>query len=500
MSKLKLWPSRVYGFIVFATGASILGVEMSASRLLAPYFGSSMYVWANIIGVVLAALSFGYLWGGRLADRRPSLELLLKILLYGALYIAIIPVLVRPVAYLATAFPVAALIVGSFVASLLLFAAPVFLLGAVSPFVIRLATTRVEEAGKVAGSLYAYSTIGSILGTFLSAFVTIPFLGTRETIFLSSVLLLVCVGVASRKPAYFLLLVFPIALWALMRETPIAVAANVVAEEETNYHYVSVAEENGRRFLFIDNGLGIQSVYDPDSIVTGYYYDYYLPLLFAAPREEKSNVLIIGLAGGTIARGLQAVGDPTITGVEIDPEIVEIAREWFALDESGTAVHVGDGRAALREDSSLYDLVIVDAYSQQLYIPFHLATKEFFEEAEKKLADGGIVAMNVNAASLQSPLLRGILSTLRSVFPVVSVAKVGREDSLNYLIVASASPLAFRDVPPDVPQEVKTLVGEVQRSLTPFEPAEEDRTFTDNSAPVELYTDRIFFELLRETL
>ena len=237
--------------VVFTAGAGTLATEIAASRLLAPYFGSSTIVWANIIGLILLYLSIGYWLGGKVADRRPDPHLLGKMIVVAALAVAVTPFVSRPILELALrgldAVSVGA-VVGSFFAALALFAVPVTLLGAVSPFAIRLALGDVGEAGTVAGQLYAISTVGSIVGTFLSAIVTIPLLGTQRTMLGAAVLLVL--AAALLLGSRWQLLTLAVAGLLFIPAGTVKATSGLLFETESSYQYVQIVERaDGSRAL-----------------------------------------------------------------------------------------------------------------------------------------------------------------------------------------------------------------------------------------------------------
>src|SRR5215218_7124895 len=273
--------------LVFVVGTGSLGAEIAAVRLLAPYFGASTIVWANTIGIVLVALSIGYWLGGLLADRHPNMRGLCLLALAAAGLLALVPFAADPlldVAVDALDEISAGAFLGSLVAVLVLVAVPVLLLGAVSPYAIRLAVSTVEEAGTVAGRLYALSTAGSLLGTLASALLFIPLVGTRRT-FLIFALAIAVVAVAGLRPRRRWALA-PAAIAALMA-VPVgtlkAEAGNgrVVYEAETPYQYARVVERpNGVRVLELNEGQAQHSRYEPGAVLTGDYWDGFLTMPF----------------------------------------------------------------------------------------------------------------------------------------------------------------------------------------------------------------------------
>ena len=305
--------SAALGALVFGAGIGALATEITASRLLAPYFGSSTIVWANLIGIVLAALAVGYWLGGRVADRRPRASLLGFIVLAAAFFVALIPFAAKPFLDLTVEgldTVSAGAVIGSFLAVALLCAPPVVLLGMVSPFAIRLAVVGVATAGAVAGRLYALSTAGSLLGTFLPALVLIPALGTQRTFLVIAALLALssCFLLGARYALVVLVLA------ALVAVPPGTVKSSEgLIHEETSFHqYIRVEEaSDGRRLLSLNEGIAVHSVWRPDSVLTGGVWDAFLalPPLLGRPLER---VAILGNAGGTTARAWPACTCATI--------------------------------------------------------------------------------------------------------------------------------------------------------------------------------------------
>ena len=486
------------GALVFGAGIGALATEITASRLLAPYFGSSTIVWANLIGIVLAALAVGYWLGGRIADRRPRPSLLGSIVLVAAVCVAAIPFVAKPFLDLTVEGlddASAGAVIGSFVAVLLLFAPPVVLLGMVSPFAIRLAVASIETAGAVAGRLYALSTAGSLLGTFLSALVLIPALGTQRTFLVIAALLALssCLLLGVRY------LLIAAALAALVAVPPGAVKAEAgLLYEETSYHqYIQVVERpDGRRLLSLNEGVAVHSVWRPDSVLTGGVWDAFLalPPLLDRPLER---VAILGNAAGTTARALGVYyPEAYVDGVELDPAVSRVGRRYFAMDENQRlTVHDADARPYLRSTARLYDLIVVDAYRQP-YVPFYLATREFFRLVRERLAPGGIVALNVAAVPDDKRLVRAVGTTLAAEFPRVLAWPALR---FNTIVLGLTEPLAASEIDARLrrgPDDLASLRELLARDLRPVEVR--GRAWTDDRAPVEWLTDRMIVSYAAE--
>ena len=493
---------RYLRFFVFGTGFVVLVLEMAASRLLAPYFGASIFIWANIIGIILIALALGYWYGGRLADRKPSLTLLMKITIMAGIYVSVVPFVYRmlaPVVLDSFSQNAYSLSFGAFILILCLFAPPVFLLGMVSPFGVRLATSAVEKTGSSAGSLYAWSTVGSIVGTFITAFVAIPYIGTQETIFISAAILLLLGALGWRK-SVLLLIFIPVGLFALLSLSTIFFAngkirprTDVVYERETPYQFIQVLERNNERLLITNEGHALQSVYMKNSVFTGHYFDY-LTLLPPTIRKtgQSLDVLFIGVAGGTGARLYEQVYgsdyDLTMTGVDIDPGLIEAGRKYFELGSLPITIHIADGRSFLRQQTKKYDIVVVDVYTNQMAIPFHLATKEFFTLVADHLQSNGALVINFVAPNKNSTLFSSFLRTLATAFPTVSFIR--QPNAVNYLVMASQTPLDFENAV--YPASVRPIAEGINGSVEFYRPVG-GLVFTDNRAPIELMTDTSYY-------
>lgn len=482
---------RRLGAVVFLSGAGTLATEIAASRLLAPYFGSSTFVWANIIGLILVYLSLGLWLGGKLADRHPQPELLGALVLAAALFIAVTPFVARPILELALrgfdTISVGA-VAGSFVAALALFALPVTLLGAASPFAIRLALTNVSEAGRIAGRLGALSTAGSIGGTFLSALVGVPLLGTQRTLVGTAALLALAAALLLGPRS--LPAVLGVAALLLVPAGTVKGSSGLLFEAESPYQYIRVvSRSDGSRALELNEGVAVHSLWRPGTVLTGGYWDLFqlVPALLDRPLER---VLVVGDAAGTVSRAfLELYPRARVDGVELDGEVSAVGRRFFGVAEDGRyRVVTADGRAFLERTRERYDVIVVDAYRQP-YIPFQLATREFFSLAREHLRPGGVLALNVAATPGDRRLSRAIGATLLAAFP-----QAWRWPALRFndVLLAFGQPVA-RPVllarAERAPAPVASLVGLFRRQLEAVH--ERGRPLTDDRAPVEWLTDRM---------
>jgi predicted membrane-bound spermidine synthase len=494
--------------LVFVVGTGSLGAEIAAVRLLAPYFGASTIVWANTIGIVLVALSVGYWLGGRLADRHPHMRGLCMVALIAALLLAAVPFVADPllgVAVDALDEISAGAFVGSLLAVLVLVAIPVLLLGTVSPWAIRLGVQSVEEAGTVAGRLYALSTAGSLVGTLLSALVLIPLVGTRRT-FLIFALAIAVVAVLGLRPvrkwalapaAIAVLIALPVGTLKATTEN----GGRVIHEAETEYQYARVIEyPDGERTLELNEGQAQHSVCpaecdagprgprNPSSVLTRDVWDGHLVDGFAALRSPPRRVAILGNAAGTTSRAYEEFFPSTrVDGVEIDGELSEIGRRWFDMNNPRLHLYHEDARPFLRRIDASYDVISVDAYRQP-YIPFYLTTVEFFETVRDRLAPGGVLIVNVGHPEGQNDLEKVLTATIGEVFPHVMRDPI--EDT-NTLLLASRAPLSaerLRDAVPTMPLGLRPTGYAASARIAP--PLRGGDVYTDDKAPVEWLIDK----------
>jgi spermidine synthase len=491
---VRRWPPLE--LLVFVTGTASLGAEIAAARLMAPFFGASTIVWANTIAIVLVALSAGYWVGGRLADRYPDRTAVCRLVLLAAVLLALVPLVADPFLSLSVkAFDQVSFgaFAGSLFGVLILVAVPVLLLGCVAPWALRLAVDDVSRAGEVAGRLYAISTVGSLVGTFLSALLFIPALGTQRTflVFSLALALVALPGVRSRVaplvPAVLLaMLILPVGTI----KPADAKGARVVHEADTTYQYARVVEyPDGERHLELNEGQAIHSLYRPDTVLTGDYWDAFLVDTFAALTAPPGRLAILGDGAGTMVRAYGRYFPQTrIDAVEIDGELTDIGRRFFGLrDRPGVRFLAADARPFLRSTSARYDAIFVDAYRQP-YIPFYLSTKEFFELVRDRLTPGGVVLINVGFPEGTDELERVLTATMGEAF-----AHVVRDptENTNTVLIGSQRELSggnVLDAAASLPPDVAKLAREAALRIEPPLPGGD--VYTDDHAPVEWLVDR----------
>ena len=493
--------SFLYIYVLcFFSGMCIMAIELCASRLVAPYFGTSSFVWTNVIGVIMIALAIGYVLGGKLADRKPSLDVLLKLLLAACAFLVLLPFgvfavvrwLSSLIGNLDSSFSF--IFLGSLSAIALLFSPPIVILGMTSPFLIRI-VAQADRVGAIAGRIFGISTIGSVVGTFLPVLVLIPAIGTAKTIMIFSAALFVvtALGFIGKTGALLsLAAVVPLLLPVPeARQTP-----GKIYSTESAYQYIEVFDRGSYRFLVYNDAAGFQTVANKRSPLTGrnYYYDYYslLPFIFdGTPR----NALVIGLGGGIIANQFRYFHPQIVMdGVEIDPKVIQIARNYFAL-RPDVDVFNQDGRILVNLTKRKYNIVIIDAYTQQIYIPFHLTTVEFFTELKARLSEQGIVAMNVSAPGVDSPLLQSIMQTLRLVFRHVYLFRIPM--SSDNIVLVSDRSVNFGLLGRAAGTELEGIAKLSQPLFRESESSGSYEPLTDDRAPIEHMVD---WEILKQGL
>jgi len=484
----------------FIVGAAVMAVEITASRLLAPYFGTSIFVWTSLIVTVLLAMSLGYWLGGLVAEKnggKRALGILLcssaAVMLVGTFSLGLFA---HSLSWLVNKWSVASatLFFGSLLSSFVVFALPVMLAAAASPIIIKEWLRDGGDSGRVSARYLVVSTFGSVVGTIAPTLLLVPTIGTKRTVALFAVAMFL-MGLsmfAGKKRGLFVVLFLPTLGLSLLDVRP--ASPDILAQKESPYQLISVAEREGERLLYFNEGTGVQTIYRPGGGRTDFYFDYFSILPFIKPRQREQKVLMLGVAGGSLIRSYQellpADEHADITGVEIDPAVIEVGREYFDLDDLRMKIVNADARVFISATPEKYDFIIIDAYSNQLYIPPHLITKEFFALAKSKLNPDGFLVMNVNAPDEESRLLKATVNSVASSFPEVYVLPVAG-DTWNHLIFAGDQAPDFRSAEAALPPsygDVSLALKDAYRSQ--YDPKAE--VFTDDLAPVEMLTDSMF--------
>jgi len=508
---------RYLYFTVFIAGMTTLAIEMAASRLLGSVFGASNLVWASIIGLILIYLTAGYFIGGRWADRSPYPRTFYSLLAWGAFLSGLIPFFARPVLRLAAeAFDELQIgvLFGSFSAVLVLFSLPVTLLGVVSPFAIRLALRDARTAGQISGRIYAISTLGSFVGTFLPVLVLIPLVGTTLTFVAFGVILslaaLLGLWISAERRLALLYLWIPLLLLlvaALWGRAPLKTTAGQIYETESAYNYIQVLQDGDYRYLRLNEGQGIHSIYHPEQLFYQGPWEQFLAAPFFNPapyaQEEVNSYAIIGLAAGTTARQVTAAYGPIpIDGYEIDPEIIRVGQEYFAMTGSNLNPIAEDGRVGLARSERRYTVIGVDAYRPP-YIPWHLTTREFFQQVYDHLEENGVLVVNVGRAPEDRRLIDGLVGTIGAVFPSVYVMDIPA--SFNSILYATRQPTTLADLDQNHqallahPETHPLLLAVVEKALLNLQsnpcaapdPSPDCVVFSDDWAPLEWITNSL---------
>jgi len=498
-------------FTVFVSGMTTLAAELAAARLIGNVFGTSNIVWASIIGLILIYLTAGYFLGGRWADQTPTYAAMYRVLAWGAFTLGLVPYVAGPVLRAAAgAFEglQVGILAGSFAAVLILFSLPVTLLGTVSPFAIRLSVEDAAHSGQVSGQIYAISTLGSFIGTFLPTLLTIPTIGTRLTFLAFSLFLLIValtgLGRAAGRREFARLVWMPVALAilaALTGRQSIKSNTGQIYETESAYNYIQVQEINGYTLLRLNEGQGVHSIYHPDTLDYGGPWEQFLvgPYFYADRHpSDIRRMAIVGLAAGTAARQASAVYPAiTIDGFEIDRKIVDVGRAYFGMTMPNLNVHIGDGRLNLERSQEHYDIIAVDAYRPP-YIPPHMTTREFFEIAAAHLTPRGVLSINAASTPGDRRLINGLATTIAAVFPSVHVMDV--PGSLNTIIFATLQPTAPADFAENLARLVEDpgihplLISAMSSTFANLQTGYETAAvFTDDRAPIEwIVNDMVF--------
>lgn len=491
-------------FTVFISGMTTLAAELTAGRLIGNVFGTSNLVWASIIGLILIYLAFGYQLGGKWADKNPTPLAMYRILAWAAFTVGLVPYVAVPVLRSAAgAFEALSVgvMAGSFIVVLVLFIVPITLLGTISPFAIRLSVDDPQKTGQISGQIYAVSTLGSFIGTFLPTLVFIPTIGTRLTFVLFGMTLLVValVGLArfASMREMFKLIWMPVLLTAiavLFSNSALKISSGQVYETESEYNYIQVQQVNGFTLLRLNDGQGIHSIYHPDTLFyNGPWEQFLVGPYFYEDRspDDIQRMAIIGLAAGTAARQATAVygDDLQIDGFEIDGKIVDVGREYFGMDLPNLNVIVGDGRLGLDRSQARYDIIAIDAYRPP-YIPPHMTTLEFFEICASHLTENGVLTLNVGSTPGDRRLIDGLATTMAQIFPSIHIMDI--PGTLNTMIFATKETTTPQNFSANMVRLAgdstldPLLVTTMTVTYTHLEPCYETTTvFTDDLAPIE---------------
>ena len=496
----------------FFAGMAVMAVELGASRLLAPYFSSSQIVWTIIIGTIMIAMALGNVFGGRWADKNPDPARLYRRMLIAAVWIAAIPLIGKLViagvaALLVVTVSTNFLVWAAFLTCMLVFVYPLFLLGTVTPSLVKYTVGSLDDSGRTVGTLGAFNTVGSIIGTFVPTFVTIPAAGTAVTFLIFSGVLLVLglvYFISTKQKPVLCAVTGVLFLLCCFGSTRLSFAfweQNLAYEGESVYNYLQVKDDGTRTALSTNVLFGVQSVYVKSGALTGMYYDYAMaaPLMACEPEAEK-EILVLGMGTGTYAKQCTAyLQNVTAEGVEIDEKITALAHEYFALPDS-VPVTTYDGRAFLNVCEKQYDVIMVDAY-QDITIPFQMSSREFFALVAAHLKENGVMVVNMNMRSdREDGINQWLCDTISDVF--YDVYTVDVPGTTNRELFAANDYRALTRLNEAIEGmeagDLHDLLEKVSSSLLRYLPG--GRVLTDDRAPVELLGMRAIDDIIRDEL
>ena len=505
----------------FFSGMSVMAIELGASRLMAPYYSSSQIVYTIIIGTVMIAMAIGNIIGGKMADKYSDPTKLFKLIFIASCWIALIPLvgkyIIAGVAVLLAASNLSSnfLVFAAFISCILVFVFPLLIFGMVTPNLIKYAVGNLEENGKVVGTIEALGTIGSIIGTFLPTFVTIPYIGTSWTfIIFSIVLFIICV-------TYFIMRRFHIIIYSVIAIVILTISIvfgangsiaffskDTAYEGESIYNYLRVEKDDNQTILSTNVLFGVQSIKKNRDGLTGLYYDYALGANYMVDNErndtldginnEKLDILILGLGTGTFAYQSNLYYKKCeIDGVEIDSKIVGLAHEYFDLP-SNVNTYVNDGRAFLDVTDKKYDVILVDAY-QDITIPFQMSSIEVFQKVKNHLKDKGVMVVNLNMyTDNEGGINDYICGTIRNCFDNAYKVKCNSNCEVYACNGFDLKESLVKSINLIDNTELKTMMSRVYSRMEFVE--KNEYILTDDKAPVELLgmdvlDDMIFDEL-----
>lgn len=504
--------SKLYLYVTeFFAGMSVMAIELGASRLLAPYFSSSQIVWTIIIGTIMIAMALGNIYGGRAADKHPDPDRLYRRMILAAVWIAAIPVLGKYVILGISALLIFSvshlfLIWAAFAACIVIFVFPLFLLGTVTPSLVKYTMDSLEDSGRTVGKLNAANTIGSIIGTFVPTFVTIPAFGTSVTflVFAGILLLLAILYFVSVKRRCIRAVVgsilFLVCCFGSCSDSFAFWETKLLYEGESVYNYLQVREDEDQVVLSTNVLFGVQSVFRKDAGLSGMYYDYMMaaPLMAGVHEKEKLDVLVLGMGTGTFATQCrQYFPNARIEGVEIDEKITALAKKYFQLPED-VKVTTYDGRAYLNAVDQKYDVILVDAY-QDITIPFQMSSVEFFRLVKGHLKEEGVMAVNLNMrGSGEGDINQRLADTIGSVFGHVYTIDVpGYTNRALYAFDSQDTLMRFqRGISGESDAGLAQLMRQIRQKMQMYHAG--DYVMTDDQAPVELLGMQVIDSLIQD--
>ncbi|RME27324.1 MAG: hypothetical protein D6800_05235 [Candidatus Zixiibacteriota bacterium] len=479
---------------VIVSGASVLAIELLGTRIIAPFYGASLYLWSALISVTLAALSVGYAIGGRWADRGPTLVRFCTIVGLAGLWIALIPWLKGPALGITQALGLRAAVL---VTATVLFFPPLALLGMISPYAIRLKAASLDVVGTTAGNLYAVSTVASVVAALLTGFFLIPHVGVYRLVFSIGLVLIITAIVGlygyRRLVALFgLPLALILAVLFMGAASPVESADpddGILAIVPSEYAEIRVVDYDSTRYMLIDGGA--HTIAD---VATWESYLPYVNVLDIAKRffTEPGNMLLVGVGGGSVIKSFARDGW-RVDAVEIDPAVTQIARKYFDLSDDDPKIYTMDGRRFLITHQDRYRLIIMDAFGSSS-IPFHLVTKESFALIKSHLSEDGVLAMNVEAVGWDDPIVRALAVTAEQVFAHVTVLPIAEPPNQlgNLVLFASDRELTLTKDLPVPGYRFSAAYDRAHAWDNRFEVKPGDgQVLTDDLNPIDVWSERV---------
>ncbi len=477
---------------VFLSGAVVMMLELTGSRILAPYVGTSTFIWTSLIGVILASLSLGYYYGGIQADRDPSQKRLAHILFYAGLSIGVVAIINTYIMAYITYWLVSVKWSAA-ISACILFGVPAYLLGMVSPQAVRIRMKDVDHAGATIGRLYALSSLGSIVGTFLVGFYLMAWIGSRNILFILSVLTLL-LSLMNRKNSDVLMALLLFMVAPFIQSFGKSEKENIVDTEYCSVQVVEYPDPEGRPLKIMKVGNEFSSGMYKDSDSLAFVYSRFYKLMFYF-HPNPQNTLLIGGGAYSVPKYFQKANPGLkMDVVEIDPALTRIAEKDFRFrpDERTIPIHA-DGRIYLNQTTKKYDVIMGDAYRSLFSIPFHLVSVEAMRKMHEALTKEGILIINILSpvAGPHRDLLRAMVKTCGLVFPSVRVFKPNQATPdgqvQNLMLVCQKTPKGYQA--PAVSEEIRQMLAqEVPASNIE---AGQGMVLTDDFAPVEHFAEEM---------
>ncbi|MHA1539514.1 MAG: spermidine synthase [Alphaproteobacteria bacterium] len=514
MKKISKYMTPLLLITAFSGGAMIMILEILGGRVLAPYFGNTVYQWGAVIGIVMTAMSVGYHIGGKIGDQKDAIRKLTLFLLITAFFIFFHRFFVPYIMMSAQDF---GLSWGVMIGSFFLLGVPGLLLATVSPIIIG-QLSQEGEAGKTSGRVYAISTLGSIFGTFLVTFYMIPELGVKIgyqicgfiALFITLLLFFFTKKVTLNLKTVFFTIFYVLCFSSIylgaLSATTYKTNLNVIYEDESLYNAIKVVQQGQRKYLFMNNSFGSHSLWDEKRTLKGQERDYFsyatvAPLMMETPPQKA---LFLGVGGGIVLKMYHHFyPDLKMTGVEIDPAVLKVAREVFDLkEEKGKLdLFVDDARHFVTQATEKYDIIIVDLY-KDVSIPAHCATKEFAALLKSRLTEKGIVIVNVLGAARDTAFFKALQKTFQSAFAdILQVDAEGNVFMVSFQDKVNLKTLKNRIKNAPKSSDLKDLSRLFEQGIIRLKTVgEEASVFTDDQSHAEKLSFDVFKKLYQHNL